>query len=269
MTDTAVDRLTPWRAPAQWQAVDFISDLHLQASEPATFERWCAFMQRPLEVHADALVILGDFFEVWPGDDLLQAGPETPEAQFVQRCAQILQAHSAQRPVYFMHGNRDFLLGPLAEAICGLIPLNDPTLLEIFERRYLLSHGDALCFADTDYLGFRKLVRSDAWQTSFLGQSLAQRLAMTRAMREQSEAKKIDTGNDPTQWADVDTDAARHWLTTTHAQTLIHGHTHRANDHDLGNGLKRVVLSDWDAEAKPARAEVLRLTAQGLQRLPM
>ncbi|MEX1166582.1 MAG: UDP-2,3-diacylglucosamine diphosphatase [Hydrogenophaga sp.] len=267
MTDTAVDRLIPWRAPAHWQAVDFISDLHLQAGEQATFERWADFMQRPIESHADALVILGDFFEVWPGDDLLLAGPKTPGAAFARRCAAILQTHSAQRPVYFMHGNRDFLLGPAAEKMAGMLPLIDPTLLEIFGRRYLLSHGDALCLADTDYLVFRKQVRSNAWQVDFLAQPLSQRLAITRDLRAQSEAKKMEAGTDPALWADVDADAARHWLTQSQAQILIHGHTHRAREHGLGDGMRRIVLSDWDAQAPSPRAEVLRLDAQGLHRM--
>ena len=269
MTDTAVDRLTPWRAPAHWQAVDFISDLHLQAAEPATFERWRAFMQRPMGAHADALVILGDFFEVWPGDDLLTAGPATPGALFVQTCAELLRTHSVQRPVYFMHGNRDFLLGAAAESACGMTALSDPTLLDIFDRRYLLSHGDALCLDDTDYLAFRAQVRTQDWQAAFLAQPLSVRLDVTRSLREQSEAKKTASGSDPAVWADVDTQAARRWLQSAQATTLIHGHTHRPRDHDLGQGLQRVVLSDWDAGAHPARAEVLRLTALGLQRLPM
>jgi UDP-2,3-diacylglucosamine hydrolase len=168
-----------------------------------------------------------------------------------------------------MHGNRDFLLGPVAERACGLRPLSDPTLLDIFDRRYLLSHGDALCLADTEYLAFRAQVRSPEWQTAFLAQPLAQRLAVTRELRERSETKKATTGRDPANWADIDADTARAWLATTQAKTLIHGHTHRAQDHDLGNGLQRVVLSDWDATAQPARAEVLRLSAQGLQRLSM
>lgn len=269
MTDTAVDRLIPWCAPAHWQAVDFISDLHLHASEHATFERWRAFMQRPLAEHADALVILGDFFEVWAGDDMLSVGPNTPGATFARSCAQLLRNHSAHRPVYFMHGNRDFLLGPAAESACGLQALTDPTLLAIFGRRYLLSHGDALCLSDTDYLAFRAQVRSPEWQANFLSQPLTQRLAVTRTLREQSEAKKAATGSDPRAWADVDAGAARDWLKAAQATTLIHGHTHRAADHDLGQGFQRVVLSDWDAAAHPARAEVMRLTAQGLNRLPV
>lgn len=269
MTDTAVDRLTPWRAPAQWRAVDFISDLHLHAAEPATFERWRAFMQRPQSEHADALVILGDFFEVWAGDDLLQPGVVTEASAFAQTCMALLKAHTAQRPVYFMHGNRDFLLGAAAMAAAGMTELTDPTLLEMHDQRCLLSHGDALCLADTEYLAFRAEVRSPAWQSQFLARPLDERLAITRQLRAQSEAKKQATGHDPACWADVDTDAARSWLNAAQATTLIHGHTHRPQEHDLGNGLKRVVLSDWDGSASPARAEVLRWDVHGLHRLPM
>lgn len=273
MTDTAVDRLIPWRAPAHWQAVDFISDLHLQSAEPATFECWRAFMQRPLAQHADALVILGDFFEVWAGDDLLERENTSDDAAapgaFARACVALLKVHSASRPVFFMHGNRDFLFGSKALASCGMTELLDPTLLEMHGQRHLLSHGDALCLSDTDYLAFRTQVRSPLWQDQFLAHPLSERLAITRRLREQSEAKKQATGGDPSDWADVDADAARRWLRSARASTLIHGHTHRAQDHDLGEGLKRVVLSDWDATATPPRAEVLRWDAQGLHRLQL
>ena len=267
MTDAVLDRLPHLRAPAQWQAVDFISDLHLQASEPATFERWRAFMLRPLDEHADALMILGDFFEVWAGDDLLQPDITNEASAFAQTCVKLLKAHSVHRPVYFMHGNRDFLLGAAAMSAAGMTELPDPTPLEMHGQRFLLSHGDALCLADTDYLAFRAQVRGPAWQSQFLARPLEERLAITRQLREQSEAKKKTTGLDPANWADVDADAARKWLQTAQATTLIHGHTHRPQTHDLGHGLQRVVLSDWDASASPARAEVLRWDAQGLHRL--
>ncbi|MEZ5703680.1 MAG: hypothetical protein R3E42_19565 [Burkholderiaceae bacterium] len=108
MTDTAVDRLLPWHLPSHWEAVDFISDLHLQASDMATFERWRSFMESPPIKHADALVILGDFFEVWAGDDLLNSELGGESSGFARQCVAILRAHSATRPVYFMHSNRDF-----------------------------------------------------------------------------------------------------------------------------------------------------------------
>ena len=267
MTDTAVDRLSPWHLPSHWQAVDFISDLHLQASDAATFERWRGFMETPPFKHADALVILGDFFEVWAGDDLLSSAANSEGGQFARQCMALLHAHSAKHPVYFMHGNRDFLLGRAGLAAAGATELCDPTLVEWHGVRCLLSHGDALCLADTDYLSFRAQVRSSAWQTQFLSQPLEERLAVTRHLREQSEARKQATGGDPTLWADVDAGEARRWLHAANATTLIHGHTHRPQAHGLGDGLQRVVLSDWDANSAPARAEVLRWDASGLHRL--
>lgn len=246
----------PWpelKAPAHWCQIDFISDLHLQASEPATFEAWQHTLQT---TRADALFILGDLFEVWVGDDVaLDLGADSFEAQ----CARVLHATTQRVPVYFMHGNRDFLLRPAFARLCGITLLGDPTLLQLGHERYLLSHGDALCLDDTDYLQFRAQVRSVAWQNNFLSQPLAARQAIARGLREQSELRK----RSGVAYADVDAQGARDWLQTAQASTLIHGHTHRPADHDLGGGLHRVVLSDWDAAALPPRQEVLSLCRQG------
>lgn len=260
------DRLNPLRAPAHWQAVDFISDLHLQASEPATFERWRAFMERPARAQPDALFILGDFLEVWAGDDLLKADAALGDSDFWRSCFAVLKRYSSERPVYFMHGNRDFLLGSAAAAEGGLSLLDDPTLLDFHGGRYLLSHGDALCVADHEYLRFRAMVRSPGWQSEFLAKPLSERLQITRALRERSEAHKQAQGHDPATWADVDADAARQWLTSSGAVTLIHGHTHRAGRVDLCHGCERWVLSDWDAQAQVPRGDYLRLTLTGLER---
>ena len=270
MTPPRIDRFAECTAPAGWQAVDVISDLHLQAGEPETFEAWAAFLRRPAEERADALFILGDLFEVWVGDDVLSTdAAESPDHAFWRTCAAALRAYSAHAPVYFMSGNRDFLLGPAALDACGMERLDDPTVLVFQNRRWLLSHGDALCLADTDYLRFRAQVRDPAWQHAFLAQPLPQREAIARDLRAQSEARKRATGNDPSLWADVDTQAARAWLKHADARTLIHGHTHRPASHALGDGFERVVLSDWELNAAPPRAEVLRLDAQGLHRRPL
>lgn len=259
------DRFAQWRAPAHWQAVDCISDLHLQAGDRATFDAWCNWLARPVAKRADALVILGDLFEVWVGDDALQG--EGPDAVFWRACAQALLDHSLDTPIWFMAGNRDFLLGPAALQACGMQALADPTVLELGGQRWLLSHGDQLCLADIDYQRFRAQVRSASWQRDFLAQPLAQREATARDLRQQSETRKQATRHDPSLWADVDADAARAWLQAAGATTLIHGHTHRPAEHDLGHGLRRVVLSDWDLTAPAPRAEALRITAQGdLQR---
>ena len=243
-------------ASPDWQAVDFISDLHLQASEPDTFNAWQRYMQT---TPADAVFMLGDLFEVWVGDDVLSG------RGFEHQCAQVIKQTADRVPAYFMHGNRDFLAGSVLMATCNTTMLADPTVLSFNQQRWLLSHGDALCISDEEYMAFRQRVRSADWQSSFLAKSLPERQAIARGMRLQSETKK-QSGTD---YADVDTDAVRHWLAQADSATLIHGHTHKPALHDLGNGLERVVLSDWDASATPPRAEVLRLSARGLERISL
>ena len=270
MPVTPIDRFAELIAPASWQAVEFISDLPLQASEPDTFRAFLRYLGAPPLAQADALFILGDLFEVWVGDDVLDASaPTTDEHRFQRDCAAALHTHRRHTPVFFLHGNRDFLMGQRALEACGMQALADPTVLVFRDQRWLLSHGDALCLDDTDYMRFRAQVRQAGWQQEFLSQPLTQREAVARELRAQSEARKKLTGNDPSLWADVDPDAAHGWLQHAHARTLIHGHTHRPAEHNLGSGLQRVVLSDWDAGAQPPRAEVLRLNAHGLQRLPL
>lgn len=264
----SVDRLVQLRAPAHWQAVEFISDLHLQPGEPKTFDVWRAFLQRPVPERADALFILGDLFEVWVGDDVLEASASADQA-FWRACADALKSFSAHTPVYFMVGNRDFLLGTEGLRVCGMQGLSDPATFDFLGQHWLLSHGDALCLADTDYMRFREQVRQPAWQREFLARPLSERTAIARDLREQSEARKRSTAGDPSLWPDVDITAARSALQAAQARTLIHGHTHRPAVHALGDGLQRVVLSDWDAGANPPRAEVLRLDAQGLRRIPL
>lgn len=275
MSDTTIDRLATWRAPAHWQAVDCISDLHLHSADQATFTG----LQRYLQTanRADALFILGDLFEVWVGDDVLLPradDAQQPERGFLRECIALLQTHSRHTPTFFMAGNRDFLLGPAALSAAGMTGLDDPTVLDFLGQRWLLSHGDALCLEDTDYQRFRREVRSPAWQQAFLARPLPEREALAGDMRARSETRKQALGNDPVLWADVDPNAARQALQQANACTLIHGHTHRPARHALGSGergqaLQRIVLSDWDLRARPKRAEVLRLDAQGLKRLPL
>jgi UDP-2,3-diacylglucosamine hydrolase len=250
-------------APANWRCIDFISDLHLQAGDASTFKVWQNYMQRTT---ADAVFILGDLFEVWVGDDLLQgsapddaAGQTDPATGFEARCAQVLKAACGRLSIFFLHGNRDFLLGGAFAKSCGMTLLNDPCVLDFAGQRWLLSHGDALCLQDTDYLRFRAQVRSTQWQQSFLAQPLAQRQALARTMREQSKAHQSGDLANGMALVDLDTAACCEGLRAAQASTLIHGHTHRPAQHDLAPGLRRIVLSDWDAQAKPVRAEVLRL----------
>ncbi len=250
----AVARL---HADAAWGCIDLLSDLHLQADMPLTFQAW----QHHLETTpANAVLILGDLFEVWVGDDALALDFET-------RCLRVLQDAARRCWLGFMPGNRDFLVGDGLLDAAGMHRLADPTLLDAFGQRYLLSHGDALCLSDTAYQAFRQQVRSPAWQQAFLGQPLAVRLQQARSMRTASASHQASQG--PGGWIDVDDEAAARWLDQAGAMTLIHGHTHRPACHLLSQGRIRHVLGDWDLDASPSRALALRLSPQGLSRIDL
>ncbi len=245
-------------APLSWRMVDFISDLHLQAANPQTF---AAFLHYLSHTPTDAVIILGDLFEVWVGDDCLDDA-----SSFESECASALCRSTAGRSIYFMHGNRDFLVGARFSNATHVNILADPCVLTFAGQNWLLSHGDAMCLTDIDYMAFRTLVRSPQWQAEFLAKSLSERLGIARGIRTQSETRKQSTPS----FADIDPAMACEWLHLAHADTLIHGHTHRPAVHALhgaGCSHHRVVLSDWDASANPARAQVLRLTADGLTRV--
>ena len=256
MTQPTVPPVAELHAPATWRTVDFISDLHLHACEPETFEAWRNYLQT---TPADAVFMLGDLFEVWVGDD----AAELPG--FEADCLAVMRGASARVALFFLHGNRDFLVGPASMSRAGVTLLDDPVAFEFLGKRWLLSHGDALCLDDVDYQKFRRQVRSPEWQRQVLAQPLAARQQLARDMRGQSEARK----RSEVTYADVDSPEARAWLLAGRADTLIHGHTHRPGEHDLGDGLRRIVLSDWDLAATPPRAEVLRLDASGATRLKL
>jgi UDP-2,3-diacylglucosamine hydrolase len=238
------------RAAPGWRTVECISDLHLQPVEPATLEAWRRYMAATA---ADALFILGDLFEAWVGDDAAR------EPGFEADCAEILRATAQRLPVYFIAGNRDFLVGGELARRTGMTPLADPTVFAFGTRRWLLSHGDALCVDDTDYMAFRAQVRTGAWQQQFLALPLEKRRAIARGMRAESEDRK----RGDREWADVDTATALAWLRAADADTLIHGHTHLPAEHALDAGHRRIVLSDWDAQAAPPRLQALRIGIAG------
>lgn len=245
-------------APPTWRCIDFISDLHLADDTPRTFDAWRDYL---LSTRADAVLILGDLFEAWVGDDARFA-VDGIEA----RGAVVLRAAVAQRDVAFMVGNRDFLLGHEMLAACGVMALPDPTVLAAFGARAVLTHGDAWCLADTAYQQFRRMVRDPAWQAGVLARPLAERRALARSIRSESERQGLELRGE---WADVDPPTALEHLRAARAVTLVHGHTHRPETELLAVGLTRHVLSDWDldhADALP-RAEVLRWQATGWTRL--
>ncbi len=235
-------------APSRWCSVDFISDLHLQAADAQTFAMWADYLQH---TSADAVFILGDLFEVWIGDDCLNQ-----EKRFEHDCVNILRSAGDRIDLYIMHGNRDFLMGRTLMAACHAHALPDPSVLTFGTQRWLLTHGDALCLDDTAYMEFRAMVRSAAWRADFLRKPLTERLELARSMRTQSETRKQSGAI----YADVDNVAAQALLRQHNADHMIHGHTHRPGHHPLQGESQRWVLSDWDQQGHPPRAEVLRIT---------
>ena len=245
-----------WLAPPGWQRIDFISDLHLCEAMPRTLEAWARYMR---STPADAVLILGDLFEFWPGSDALQL-------DFEARCTEVLREAARQRHVGVMVGNRDFLLTPDLLQGLGVRPLSDPTLLLAGERRVLLTHGDALCLSDRAYQQFRVWARDPATQGEFLSKPLAERVRVGASVRLASKAGRqhkspVEGGGD------LDVDASVACLQSAGSRTLLHGHTHRPGDSALQPGYDRIVLSDWNLDDPPPRAEVLRLRHDGFARL--
>jgi UDP-2,3-diacylglucosamine hydrolase len=164
-----------------------------------------------------------------------------------------------------MAGNRDFLVGAALLRDCGISALSDPTVLDAWGQRVLLTHGDALCLDDRPYQEFRAEVRSEAWRRAFLDRPLAQRAQIARGMRDASDGHK----RSQVVWADVDPAAAVAWMHAAGARDMVHGHTHRPGSELIAPGFTRHVLSDWDCDAQPQRAQVLRLTRDGFTRIDL
>ena len=215
----------------------FISDLHLDPARPYIVELFTRFVARDAR-RAEALYILGDLFESWVGDD-----DDSPLAhQVVQSLSELNQAGV---PVFFMHGNRDFLLGQAYAERAGMTLLNDPTVVEFAGERTLLMHGDTLCTDDVAYQEFRAVVRNPDWQKQFRARSLSERHAFAAQAR--AESVKHTAGAKP-EIMDVNQAAVIAAMRKHGVRTLIHGHTHRPATHrfDLdGQAAERIVLGDW------------------------
>ena len=232
----------------------FISDLHLQESHPRTLDAFFRFLDERAS-HAEALYLLGDIFEYWAGDDDL-ASP------FHQRIVQALRrVRERGVAVYWMAGNRDFLVGQaFADAAC-LTLLPDPTVLTVGGQRIALVHGDAQCTDDLKYMAFRTQVREPGWQQQFLAMPLAQRKAIIAGLREGSRQAQGEKSYDI---MDVTPDAIATLHEATGADIVIHGHTHRpALHHDQASGRRRYVLPDWELDAEPARGGWIAIGADG------
>lgn len=211
-------------------------------------------------LRAQKLYLLGDIFEYWAGDDDL----ETP---FNQGIADALRAVSqAGVEVFWIAGNRDFLVSDDFAKAAGLTILNDPHVVTLAGRRLTLAHGDAQCTDDTDYMAFRAQVRNPAWQQGFLAMPLAQRKAIIEGLRQGSQAAQKEK---PSEIMDVNRQAIAQLFAATESALLIHGHTHRPARHvynDATGEKLRYVLPDWEIESTPARGGWIALGVDGVLR---
>jgi UDP-2,3-diacylglucosamine hydrolase len=237
--------------PARTLAL-FISDLHLQPSHPRTSEAFFAFL-KDRAMASEALYILGDLFEYWAGDDDL----DTLHPRLV---AQAIRAVSDSGVgVYWIGGNRDFLVGAQFAQAAGLTILPEPHVAEIAGQRIALVHGDAQCTDDVKYMEFRAQVREPAWQRQFLAMPLAQRKQIIAGLREGS--KEAQAGK-AYEIMDVTPQAITDLHTQTGADTIVHGHTHRPALHADG-ARRRYVLPDWDLDAEPPRGGWIGIDSTG------
>jgi UDP-2,3-diacylglucosamine hydrolase len=219
----------------------FISDLHLDPKRPAITQAFFDFLDSTAQT-AKSLYLLGDIFEAWLGDD-----DDTPAyREIIQHIrAYVDQGHH----VYFMHGNRDFLIGEQFAQDTGVTLLADPTVIECYNQRYLLMHGDSLCTKDADYMAFRQMVRSPQWQQSILACTLEQRREYAHKARQQSSSMTSMKAEDI---LDVTPEDVVQAMTEHQVQHFIHGHTHRPNVHTLTidqQKATRYVLGDWGEQA--------------------
>lgn len=235
----------------------FISDLHLEDQRPQMTSQLVDFLRGPAR-NADALYILGDLFEYWIGDDVVNETAKTVASE-------LRALATSGVPISFLHGNRDFLVGSDYAKAAGMQLLPESLTVDLYGKPTLLLHGDTLCTDDVEYQAFRQQVRNPAFQQMFLNKPVAERLAMAASAR---DASKQHTGNTAMAIMDVNAAAVNKAFESSQTRYMIHGHTHRpsVHQHTLENGLtaERIVLADWYQSGS-----YLRVDSDGAVSLPL
>lgn len=232
-----------------------ISDLHLEQERPDISRAFLHFLETRA-IQAQALYILGDFFEVWIGDDAI-----TPFQRSIAHALRQLSERGTR--IYLMHGNRDFLIGKAfcREAGCTLLP--DPSVIELNGERVLLMHGDSLCTQDVGYMKLRRWLRNPLTLFILRHLPLSTRQKLARKLRNESRTQTRMKASDI---VDVTPDEVLRIMQLYKVHTLIHGHTHRPCMHQLtldGHAVQRIVLGDWDKQGWALQADT-----SGLQQAP-
>ena len=230
----------------------FVSDIHLNPGLPRTTSAFLHFLKK-YGSQTEQLYLLGDLFEYWVGDDNIS---ETYNHTIVEALHDLT---SAGVKLFWIAGNRDFLIGSEFAKATGAELLSDPSIVEISGKKIALCHGDEQCTDDTSYMQFRSQVRNSSWQTNFLALPLAQRNTIVQGMRESS---KMQQSQKDMAIMDVNPDAIEKLFASTHCNYMIHGHTHRPSLH-VNDGKYRYVLPDWDCEGASLRGGWISINAHG------
>jgi len=256
----------------QYASALLISDIHLTPSMPLTAQRFFDFCEKEAP-QAESVFILGDLFEYWVGDDAFISSP------FQQEVKRALATLATKTKLYYLHGNRDFLIGSTFLKNTGMTLLSDPSLIEIADQKYIVAHGDALCTADIGYQVFRRWVRKPWLQKLFLQFPLAWRRSIANQLRSNSYTKYQRAANVSSQTNRIRTNvtlqACAALIKENACNKLIHGHTHLPAHHheQLGeHAWQRWVLSDWDLdhpESTAPRASALLIDRQGVRYLDL
>ncbi len=220
------------------QDIVFISDLHLSPERPEMVDLFIKFADE-IAAKADKLYILGDFLEYWLGDD----DPTLSLQSVFDKLTELSDGH--QTKLYFMHGNRDFLIGNKFAERCRLTLLDELHIIDIQNHRALLMHGDTLCTDDIEYQKFRSMVRNPQWQQGILSKSLEERITIAKKMRQASSESNADKEE---YIMDVNQQATDNIFIDHNVNLIIHGHTHRPMIHKkIINDIEttRIVLGDW------------------------
>ena len=242
------------------------SDIHLSPDAPATTAAFHGFLETAIR-QADHLILAGDIFDAWIGDDVALVDP----APWLQASVEALQKVAQHIPLWMGRGNRDFLMGPTLVRHIGARLLPEPAILETDAGRILLSHGDELCTADHKYQRFRALVRRPSVQRAYLSLPLAARKGIAAWAR--SRSRHSNQYKDVA-IMDVEPDAVARALHGARATLLIHGHTHRPGLYEVpskpgAHGMQRLVIPDWDFDhAEPPRGGWICVDHSGARLVP-
>lgn len=232
-----------------------ISDLHLEEERPDITRAFLHFLQTRAR-EAEALYILGDFFEAWVGDDGMSA--------FQHGIARALRALSdTGTRIFLMHGNRDFMIGRAFCREAGCTLLKDPSIVSFNGEPVLLMHGDSLCTLDVGYMKLRRLLRNPLSLFILRNLPLSTRHKLARKLRSESRTQTRMKASDI---IDVTPDEVARVMAEHGVRTLIHGHTHRPAVHEVevnGQPARRIVLGDWDQQGW-----ALQVDASGLHQAP-